>query len=232
MRRVVLNGEIPENITYIDRSTSGYIFTQIDSYNNYSKYLKNKKYLEMPESFQPGWQTITTNNGLVLIYKGNDGIIYDLFPQSLDEEKEIDDIKLVNTQNTTSNYILTNKQSYHSVVCKESDGYLEPQCNIISSDFHGTIDMDLPNDIFKCSNENCTYCKHGLYKFSDDKLTSFYIKAKPYLYISTGTPELINAGSLEFIQCSENIYYIANITNEAYINFALTGTDDCIVEFM
>lgn len=232
MKRVVLEGRIPEPITYIDRSTDTdeYVFTQIDPYNNYSKYLKNKKYLEMPESFQPGWQTITTNNGLVLIYKGNDGIIYDLFPQSLDEEKEIDDIKLVNTQNTTSNYILTNKQSYHSVVCKASDGYLEPQCNIMTSDFHGTIDMDLPA-AFNCNPQD-NYCKHGLYKFTTAELDSFYIKAKPYLYISTGTPELINAGSLEFIQCSENIYYIANITNEAYINFKLIGTNDCIVEFM
>lgn len=235
MRRTVTTS-VPTSITYIDRTPDGtYVFNQqIDKYNDKSKYLTGKKYLEMPESFENDMNTITTNHGLVLIYNGNYGIVYDLFPKLEKDtaETEKQSIKLKNIQNTESHYQIKNKQSYHSVVCKSNDNYLKPQCNIITSDYHGTIDMDLPSD-YHCTSEDI-YCQHGLYKFTKSELDTFYIKAKPYLYISTeGTPEMItNKDKLSFIKCSNNIYYIANITDESYIEFKVKGSSDCIVEFM
>ena len=205
-----------------------------DKYNDKSKYLHNKKYFEMPESFEPGAYTITTNNGLVLIYTQAvnqiNCVIYDLFPSSFENNTfKVDEITLLNSQNTSSNFVIKNKQSYHSVVCKVYSNYLKPQCNIMTSDFHGTIDMDLPT-AFNCNPQD-NYCKHGLYKFTTEELDSFYIKAKPYLYISTGEPEIQTTG-LSFIKCSDNLYYIANITNQSYVEFKLKGTSDCIVEFI
>jgi hypothetical protein len=99
----------------------------------------------------------------------------------------------------------------------------------MTSDYHGTIDMDLPSAYYHTSED--AYCQHGLYKFTSSELDSFYIKAKPYLYISTGEPEMVTT-NLNFIKCSDNVYYIANITDQSYVEFKVKGSADCIVEFM
>ena len=229
MRRTIINENIERSISdyYIDRTSGGsYQFlidpsNLFDKYNDKSKYLLNRRYFEMPETFENGMNTITTNNGLVLIYKQTNntinGVIYDVFPSSFENKSISDnDIKLLNSQNTSSDFIIKNKQSYHSVVCKSNSNYLKPQCNIMTSDYHGTIDMDLPSSYYHTSEE--AYCQHGLYKFTSSELYSFYIKAKPYLYISTGEPEMVT-NNLNFIKCSDNIYYIANITDQSYVEF-------------
>lgn len=227
------------------RTSSGYDITTSKNesykYNDVNKYIFNNKYQEMPETMT--WNSITTNDGLVVAYSGNTAVIYDLFPNNSLTSTNIDAIKMQNSITFTPDFIKRNAGTYHSVVCKSSSGNLSPQCNILvsgSSVNYGTIDMDLPESYTKPA-ENDTvdeyYKKHGLYSFSSNNLDSFWIKAKPYLYISasghTLSPSRITP-NVSFIKCTDNIYYIANITDEKYINFTVTtnNNSDCIVEFM
>ena len=108
MRRTVLTLTTSENISftnsYIYRtsdSNGGYTITTTPNtsssykYNDINKYIRDNKYQEMPETMT--WNSITTNDGLVVAYSGNTVVIYDLFPNNNLTPTDIDAIKMQNS---------------------------------------------------------------------------------------------------------------------------------------
>ena len=207
----------------------------IDKYNNKSKYLYGRKYDEIPESYNN--TTITTNNGLVLVYNNinKDGYIYDLFPYDFitppTEENKYGN-ELNNATDIYKNLSKYYKTAFHTIIY---DGESIRPNMLYGSDQYGTLDMDLPdnfNDYYlNCAelfniNKNLnaevpdfeTISKqHGLYDLSVyDYKKDIFIKAKPYIYISLDSSNftLYNYENiLQLIPCGNGIYFVSGLEN-------------------
>lgn len=196
MRRTYIT--LPNNFTastvkkyYIYRDDSGYkIDTDLTAgYNDKTKYLYDKEYIGIPETSSSNFKSITTNDGLVLVYSTNLNIAFicDLFAAV---------IKYNSYSNYDENYKYVdldaiakyNKMNYHSVVIENKKININKKLKIDDNTYYASIDMDLP----KAYNSNIG----GLYKISLDSTSdttkdtyydqkSIYIKSKPYFFIGT-----------------------------------------------
>ncbi len=207
----------------------------IDKYNNKSKYLYGRKYDEIPESYNN--TTITTNNGLVLVYNNinKDGYIYDLFPYDFitppTEENKYGN-ELNNATDIYKNLSKYYKTAFHTIIY---DGESIRPNMLYGSDQYGTLDMDLPNtfDAYyseeyienlkknknlsnEVTNFETTIKKHGLYDLSAyDYKKDIFIKAKPYIYISLDSSNftLYDNDVLQLISCGNGIYFVSGLEN-------------------
>lgn len=228
----------------------------IDKYNNKSKYLYGRKYNEIPESYNN--KTITTNNGLVLVYSNTnkDGYIYDLFPYdfvtSPTEENKYGN-ELNNETDIYKNLSKYYKTTFHTIIY---DGESIKPNMLYGSDQYGTLDMDLPdsfNDYYlnyatlfnvnknlndEVPNFETIAKQHGLYDLSAyDYKKDIFIKAKPYIYISLDSSNftLYDKDILKLIPCGNGIYFVSGLENyeKPFIKLIITGTvEKQIIMFM
>lgn len=243
----------------IENGKTTYIIGEVDTvdkYNNKSKYLYGRKYDEIPESYNN--TTITTNNGLVLVYNtiNKDGYIYDLFPYDFvaapTEENKYGN-ELNNETDIYKNLSKYYKTAFHTIIY---DGESIKPNMLYGSDQYGTLDMDLPdsfNDYYLNyanlfnANKNLTaevlnfetiVKKHGLYDLSAyDYKKDIFIKAKPYIYISLDSDNftLYDSSVLKLIPCGNGIYFVSGLESykKQFIKLTISGTvESKIIMFM
>lgn len=224
----------------IEDGKTTYIVGQIasvDKYNNINKYLYGRKYDEIPESYNERYGTITTNNGLVLVYNKtknssntNDAYIYDLFPYDFitpPAEENKYGSELNNETNIYKNLSKYYKTAFHTIIYDGKS--IKPNISYGSGQY-GTLDMDLPNTFdayyseeyienlkknkIEGSNFETIAKKHGLYDLSEyDYKKDIFIKAKPYIYISLDSSNftLYDDSVLQLIPCGNGIYFVSGL---------------------
>lgn len=259
MRKTYISADITKDIIIdrkIEDGKTTYIVGQIasvDKYNNINKYLYERKYDEIPESYNERYGTITTNNGLVLVYNKtknssntNDGYIYDLFPYdfvtSPTEENKYGN-ELNNETDIYKNLSKYYKTAFHTIIY---DGESIKPNMLYGLGQYGTLDMDLPDDfnnyylnyaeLFNVNknlnaevpNFETIAKQHGLYDLSTyDYKKDIFIKAKPYIYISLDSSNftLYNDNVLQLIPCGNGIYFVSGLEkySKPFIKLTIAG---------